>query len=246
MIALAQRQREFMESLLAPGGGEPRLEVYRRNMAENLHDALAAAYPVVQRLVGRAFFREAARRFARASPSASGDLNLFGEGFSLFLRSDDYAQSLPYLPDVARLEWACHESHRAPEAEPFDFAALARVAPELHGEIRFAAHPAVRLVESPYPIEALWAANQPDRDGSPGREAGPDRVLVHREGHRVRVSRVERAEWVFLTRIAGGAALASACEGLSEAEAGSLLGATLARYVERGVFSGFAFATGEA
>ena len=235
-----------MESLLVAGSGGPRLEVYRHNVAENLHGALAATYPVVQRLVGRPFFREAARRFARASPSASGDLNGFGEEFAPFLGSDAHAQSLPYLADVARLEWACHESHRASEAGPFDFAALARVAAELHGEIRFVAHPAVRLVESPYPIEALWEANQPERDGSPGRDAGPDHVLVHREDHRVRVRRVERAEWVFLTRLAGGATLARACEGLSEAESESLLGATLARHVKEGVFSGFALATGEA
>jgi hypothetical protein len=246
VIALAQWQREFMDSLYAAGVGAPRLEVYRRNVAENLHGALAATYPVVQRLVGRAFFREAARRFARASPSASGDLNGFGEEFALFLRGDAHAQSLPYLPDVARLEWACHESYRAPEAEPFDFAALACVVPELHGEIRFVTHPAVRLVESPYPIQALWEANQPDRDGSPERDVGPDRLLVHREDHLVRVRRLERAQWVFLTRIAAGATLACACEGLPEADSEILLGAALARHVKEGVFSGFALATGGA
>jgi hypothetical protein len=245
VIELARRQREFMDSLFASGEGAQRLEIYRRNVAENLHGALAATYPVVRRLVGRAFFREAARRFARASPSASGDLNGFGEEFAPFLRGDAHARSLPYLADVARLEWACHECYRAPEVEPFDFAALARVAPQRHGEIRFAVHPSVRLLESPYPIEALWEANQPDRDGSPGRDVGPDRLLVHREDHHVRVRRVERAEWLFLTRIAGGATLASACEGFSEIESESLLGATLARHVGEGVFSGFALATGE-
>ena len=34
-----------------------RLALYRRNMRATQHDALAATYPVVRRLVGDAFFR---------------------------------------------------------------------------------------------------------------------------------------------------------------------------------------------
>ena len=85
MSALGELQAQFLDEIFGDAPLDPRRAVYRRNVLANLHDALAAAYPVVRRLVGEAFFREAAERFARAHPSRSGDLHRFGEGFGQFL-----------------------------------------------------------------------------------------------------------------------------------------------------------------
>src|SRR5690349_19822275 len=78
MTSLAETQRRFLRDLYGAQALDPRAAVYRRNVLANLHDALAAAYPVVRRLVGEAFFREAARQFTQAHPSTSGDLHAFG------------------------------------------------------------------------------------------------------------------------------------------------------------------------
>ena len=240
MSTLARIQGDFMRSLFEERAADARLEIYRRNVLATLHDALAAAYPVVQRLVGTGFFREAAERFARAVPSRSGDLHLFGGGFAAFLADYPHARSLPWLADVARLEWACHESHYAADAAAFDFAALARVPAERHGEIRFALHPSVRLVRSDHPVVAIWEANQADRDGTPERDAGPDYAVVHRESGAARPRRIERGEWEFLERLAAGATLAAASEAPGDEEAARFLAAALARYVAAGIISGFA------
>lgn len=237
MSALSRLQGDFLESLFGPGALEPRLELYRRNVAASLEGALAAAYPVVRRLVGEAFFREAAWRYARAFPSASGDLHLFGAQFARFIAADPFAQSLAYLPDVARLEWACHESYHAADGAPFDFAALAAVPAQRHGELRFVLDAAVRLVESSHAIGAIWEANQPQRDGTPDRRTGADRLVVHREDGVVRVRPADADEWNFLSRLAAGATLASASARLRDE---GLLGAMLARFVAMGIVAGFA------
>jgi hypothetical protein len=241
MSTLARLQEEFLgalfdESLPQRGG----IEVYRRNVLANWRGALAAAYPVVRRLVGDAFFGEAAAQYARTFPSTSGDLNRYGDCFAQFLRGYPHARALAYLPDVARLEWACHESHHASDAPRLDFAALARVSAVQQSSIRFVLHPSVRLLRSPHPVVAIRAANQPGRDGSPERLEGPDDVLVWREDDVVRVARLERFEWEFLERLAQGALLEEAAAVLSDDEARSFLGAALARYVSTGVVSGFA------
>src|SRR5258708_2939398 len=146
MSSLATLQRDFMDALFEDAEAPWGIAVYRRNVQSNLHDALAAAYPAVRRLVGEGFFREAARRYSREHPSRSADLHEYGAQLARFLASYPHASTLPYLADVARLEWACHECLHAADAGSLDYAALGRGAAERHGGIRFVLHPAVRLV----------------------------------------------------------------------------------------------------
>src|SRR5260221_10407974 len=70
--ALGALQGEFLELLLRDDEVPPRVAIYRRNVLAALSGALEAAYPVTLRLVGAAFFVEAARTFARATPPTSG------------------------------------------------------------------------------------------------------------------------------------------------------------------------------
>lgn len=201
-----------LASRLDPGGeeGERRLAIYRRAVTANLVGALRGAHPVVVRLVGDGFFHEAARNFSRASPPASGDLNRFGSAFGDFLAAYAPAADLPWLADVARLEWACHEASMASEGAPLDTAALARVPPSSQPELRFSLHPSARRVRSRWPILAIWEANQPDRDGTPDRESGEDCVLVWREAGEVRAMRLDGPEEAFVEAIGAGLSLAQA------------------------------------
>jgi hypothetical protein len=241
VIALARTQSEFIDALFAAPGAalSPGLEIYRRNVLSNLAGALAAAFPVVRRLVGDAFFEEAAACFARASPSRSGDLHEYGGAFDAFLEGYAPARVLAYLPDVARLEWACHESQYAVDAPPLDFVTLGGVAPDRLGELRFTLHPAARLLRSAHPVVAIWDANQPERDGTPRRVAGPDCVVVQRAHRSVRVERVDAGEWELLAALADGASLEQASAALAPDEAERVLATSLARFVREGVICGF-------
>lgn len=219
MSVLAGFQREFLAAVL--GGDEPRdagLAVHRRNILGARHDALAAAHPVTRRLVGEVFFREAAERFALATPSTSGDLHAYGGAFAEFIAAYPHARELPYLPDVARLEWAVHESQDAADGKPLDLAALARLPQWALGDLRFGLHPAVRLVSSEHAILAIWEANQLGRDGVPARDAGPDRILVRRDGLAVMPVAVQAPEWELLRALARGDTLAEACTALEDPE----------------------------
>lgn len=239
MRALAATQREFIDALYSQASCEAGVEVYRRNMLANLGNALEATFPVVLRLVGDDFFREAARQSVRAHPSRAGDLNEYGRDFAIFLADYPHAQSLPYLADVARLEWACHESEQAADGAPLDLASLASVPPDAYPRIRFLLHPAVRLVRSSHPIEAIWSANQVDRDGTPERYEGADAVVVSRDEAAVRVQAVDEHEWNFLHALAIGATLEEASAALAEESAAQFLSEGLARLVREGIIGGF-------
>ncbi|HSN22454.1 MAG TPA: DNA-binding domain-containing protein [Usitatibacter sp.] len=259
MNGLARLQRAFAvaleegrdadAALAVRGAGvapEARVAFYRESLRIQRHDALAATYPVVRRLVGEAFFRAAAGRYAAAHPSRSGDLNLYGDAFAEFLAGDAPARALPYLPDVARLEWAIHESARAADAGPLDGAALAAVPAERQPAVRLALHPSVRLVASGHPIAAIRAANLPPRDGTMRGHWHPERVFVHREASAVRVRVVDAAEWALVEALRGGATLEEAVQAMGEEAARSRLADTLARLAAEGAIAGFSVAADRA
>ncbi|HEU4622795.1 MAG TPA: DNA-binding domain-containing protein [Burkholderiaceae bacterium] len=85
-----------------------RLAIYRANAIAACTRALRAHYPVCARLVGDEFFDATARAYRQAHPSTNGDLGHYGDAFAEFLRTFEHARSLPYLSDVAQLEWAVH------------------------------------------------------------------------------------------------------------------------------------------
>lgn len=248
---LAKLQQEFFAALVSgeakglssqfrgePAAAAARFAIHSRNAFANWTGALADAYPVVARLVGRAFFEEAARRYAIDNPSTSGDLHLLGAMFPEFLSGYPPAKSLGYLPDVAHLEWALHESSRADDARPFDFLALGRLSAKAYGAIRFTLHPAVRLLRSDFPVVAIWEANQPGRDGTPDREGEGDWVLVRRHGLEVSARRLDEPAWRFLAAISAGARLEEAASAFGEASR-ERLGGALQEFVADGVIAGF-------
>jgi hypothetical protein len=212
------------------------LAIYRNSVFANWSKALASTYPVVERLVGGAFFREAARQYAMAHPSRSGDLNALGAAFAQFLAGYPHASELPYLPDVARLEWACHESEMAADGGGLDFAALAQVPPEEQAGIRFRLQPAARIVESAYPVLALWEANQEERDGTPDRLEGADCVLVWREDGGARLQLLDAGDAGFIKALARALTLGEALEGAPE---GWNVGERLQHFAAHAVISGF-------
>lgn len=239
MSGLAERQQAFLDAVLGSDEGalDPGQAVYRRTILATWRGALAGQFPVVERLVGPAFFGEAARRYGLAHPSVSGNLHDYGARFASFLASHGPAQSLAYLPDVARLEWALHEAFHAPHAPPFDRDALAAVAPEDYPDLRFRLDPAVRLVGSPHPVLALWEANQPTRDGTPDATEGPARVLVFRDAEVAWPEALESDAFSFLEACNRGETLEAIAGRLQTPET---LPALLQRFVASGVIAGFA------
>ena len=72
-----------------------RFGVYRNNVTVSLIEALADTFPVVQQLVGDAFFRVMAGEFARQSPPTSPVLAWYGDAFADFIVAFTPATGVP-------------------------------------------------------------------------------------------------------------------------------------------------------
>jgi hypothetical protein len=217
------------------------LQVYRNNTFANLTDALAAVYPVVQRLVGAGFFGYLADRYIRSHPPRSGNLHDFGAGMAGFVAAFEPASALVYLPDVARLEWAWHEAFHAAEAGVPDPARLATLTSDRYSRLRFHLHPSARLLASDYPVLRIWEANQdgPEHDAIIDLGAGSEWLLIIRRQLEVLIERLSPGDYRLLQASQRGVSLESACEQALAAEPGLDLAAALRRHLTRGTFTGF-------
>jgi hypothetical protein len=225
MRALREIQTAFADAILMGRGGE-RLQIYRNNVFISLRQALADVYPVVRRLVGEEFFNQLARRFVREYPSRSGSLHDFGRELGQFLEKLRDLSELPYLPDVAALEWALHEVFHEAEARPFDFSMLSD--PE---NAKLPLHPAARLIASRYPVLAIWETNQAEDPGVVGLDAGGDWLIVFRDGLERQILRVTPGEFALLGALAQHMTLGEACEAALAAEPQLDLAAAMGRFV---------------
>lgn len=217
-----------------------RLAVYRNNTEAGLTEALRETFPVLCRLVGEDFFAATARAFLRRHPPASGCLLDFGEKLPAFLEGFEPAGTLPYLPDVTRLEWAFHSSYHAADRLPLPPAALAAVPPERHGRLRLGLHPSARLLASDWPVLRIFELNQPDcRDESTLdlRREGSCRVLAVRPELEVALHALEPGEFAFLAALEREADLATAYDAAAAIDPGFDLARTLLAGFERGAFA---------
>src|SRR5262245_7836171 len=164
MLSLREQQAGFAAAIFnsarphVPGiradGISPgvRLGFYRTNVFENYRKALATTYPAVAKLVGEGFFSLLAREFVLRYPSLSGDVGRHGEQFAEFLRQHASARELPYLSDVARLEWCIEESFNEADHARLSLTSLGAVPEEQLGRLRFLLAPSCRLMTSPFPV----------------------------------------------------------------------------------------------
>jgi hypothetical protein len=163
---------------------EARIALYRHHVLTTLTDVLRAAYPVVCRLIDRRFFAYAADQYIRQQPPTGPCLFEYGATFARFLATFPPCAALVYLPDVARLEWAMHAAWYAEDAVPLEPARLRSVAPDQLAYLMLAFDPSASYVSSPWPIDRIWCANQPDADSSDTvhLEAGAAYLEVRRLG----------------------------------------------------------------
>ncbi len=224
-------------------GSDPahRFGIYRNNVLVSLVDSLADTFPVVAALVGDEFFRAMAGEFVRANLPTSPILYRYGADLPRFLTAFPPAGSLPYLADVARLEFACVRALHAAEGATLPAETLERLlrTPGLLPGLRVRFDPAFLLLSSRYAIVSIWSAHQ-ERGTLGGVDPLiPEHAWIQRHGHAVRVQSVGHGEMEFSAALLRGETLHSAADAAHDAEPGFNFSAGLVALLERRVIVGF-------
>ncbi len=250
--ALHKLQADFTAALRDPDRPPPaairatsaaqcraRFNIYRNNMHASLAAALESRFPVIRRLVGDEFFRAMALVFVQQRPPSSPVLARYGAGFAAFLDAFEPVRDLPYLPDIARLEWARNEAYHAADAPAAGIADLAALPETALPMARLRLHPALRLVLSEYPIVSLWQTNSHDAEVRPlGADAPGETALVTRPLLEVQVTALPPGGAAFIAAVQRGASFAEAAD--AALDGGTDLPSLLATLFDAGAITGIA------
>jgi hypothetical protein len=207
LLPLAEVQQRFTSAVLlgeAPDlafkgrvPADAAFAVHRNTVIGGLVNALRLSFPTVDALVGERFFDTAGQQFAISHPPRHPGLDEFGQQFIDFLHGLPAAACLPYLADVARLDWAIGHALRRPAMQRA-FALDARVSlllPQSLSVLRLA-----------YPAHAIRAAIGDDEAlASLDMAPAEYRILVWRKGDTAAVQPIRTEAGNFLHALIGGA-----------------------------------------
>jgi len=251
-LALPELQRLFFQriggaaadpALLAAVAPSPtldsdgRLGVYADAYFWRLHGVLRDDYPKVAAVLGPVALETIARDYLATQPSDNPSARHFGRRFAAFL--DGRADVAPFLPDLARLEWARVDAFDAPDAPALALADLRTIAPEDWPGLRFVAQPSLTVLRSAWPVHAAWASPE----GTPVSPAETVVRVWRAPDWRVLHGPMDGAEEQALAALTAGEPFAVLCETFAHLEpeaAARETAATLARWVEDGLLAGVA------
>ena len=237
-------QREFAVMLSDPVAPRGRAAIYHHNRRANFRKALALEYPLVERIVGAEFFDRLALDFMTANPSRSGDLHHVGEAFPAFLAGGlaSRGSAYEYVFDLARLEWAWQCALIAADAPALGPGALAAFPQHEWPRLRLQLQPALRVIESPWPIHTLFVEHRREQPVIVQLTAGGECAGVVRHNGIVEVHRLEESDAALWRALANGASLEAAVAATLEATPAETfeLGAALARLFTLGAVANLA------
>ena len=221
MPALLDLQRSFIDAIvigdasgldaaIVGNGVSPAqcIQVYRNNTFITLTEALAATYPAIVRLVDRGFFDYAAAQFIPGNLPDRPCLFEYGGGFGDFLAGFDPVADYPFLPDVARLEWAVNAAWNSPARTPLAFEALARAATSAGETLRLSLD--ALYLASGWNVDEIWQANRGGADTEILPISQPVRLQIRCGGPGVMVERLDPAAWSLRHHLARGETLGHA------------------------------------
>jgi len=157
-----------------------RLNIYYNNTLLGLTDVLAAAYPVLQKIVGESFFRTLVHHFIEIHSQSTGNRHTFGAELGAFLSSFHPAAPWPYLSDVAAIEWAYFQAAIADDALAIDFNGLTNLMSE-QTDFVLSLHPGVYFIDLRFNALEIWQEHQKNEIETITLFENPQTVLVWRD-----------------------------------------------------------------
>lgn len=134
-----------------------RLNIHINTYRETLGAAIRNRFPVVEVFVGEEFLVKLAQAYVLKSPPRSASLRDCLYEFPAFIRTFEPVAHIPYLADLAALEFLVQEvQERAPGPVLSETAANARL--QSARALTLAEH--VSAIESDYPIISFWMVGQ--------------------------------------------------------------------------------------
>jgi hypothetical protein len=207
-----------------------RLQLHRHHVTRSISAALAATFPTVAALVGQDFFSLLARDFMAGTALEDPVLSRYGEDFPQFIATKQDMHGLPYLADVARLDWALNVAFHAGLEPRLSATDLAGWSQDCLLSLSARLPTGSSLIESAYPLDLIWQASQPSSSvDKVDLAAGAACLVVFRRSEDAAFAVLTPGEAAFIERLRQDDRLANAAQHASRVEEDFDLAATFGR-----------------
>ena len=223
------------------------LRAYRANAQALAQSSLQASHPVLRQLLGEDNFRHLAQDFWQAMPPERGDVAQWGGALPAYLPQVAPLQELlaehPYLPDVARVEWALHTAATATDAA-LDAPSFELLSTQDPAQLRFVLSPGCALIRSAHPVVAVvhWHDARATSEHDAAREAlarhEAQNALIWRRGLRPMLGAADAASAALIEATLHRQPLAAALDAAFAQRADFDVSAWLQQAVQTGVLLG--------
>jgi len=228
-LSLSKLQSEFKQYLMLQSGhisahidsseelsNDFRLAIYANAYRMRLIETLEKDYPAVLYLLGEDVFAQTALAYITAHPSKHPSLRWFGQNFSGFVGQDEQLASMPYICELAKLEWLLVEAFDAKDVYQCQESDVANVPPEAWPSLVLHFHPSVHVFQYHWNIIPIWQAEQNETiPPTPVRLDSQEVCLVWRQDLKTRYRTLEADEALVLEPMAEGADFSDMCALLS-------------------------------
>lgn len=207
-MRLAESQEKFYQALFSDKvdyslfkGNEilnaERLTIYRHSICGNRVAALSRLFKCCAKMVGDAYWQQWVETFIAEQPSQATDITACGVNFSDFIAAQpEITAQLPYLADLARLEWAWHQCfHQATRI--ITSTSLSQAIAEQGDELSLYLTPGIQFISSIYPLADLWQLSQTADNEIVILDESADGYyfILHREHDSIRIKQPSQACW---------------------------------------------------
>ena len=166
MNPLAKLQHQFQTRVVDPhaedvpawvsagGRADPLTQItaYSYAYRARLQEVLEKDFPAVHMAIGDEDFYQLVDAYIQAHPSRYFSLREFGQFFPEFIQQPDR----PWLSELARFEWTFCGAFDAADAPLLTEQDMAAIAPERWPQLRFVAHPSLRILSFDWNIPQMW------------------------------------------------------------------------------------------
>ena len=164
--------------------------------------------------MGDICFTQLAKGYCQQYPLKDSHLNRYGLHFPRWLANEISQHSafegLPYLPELAELEWQINQSYYAMDLANFlqaphhHLTALAELNEEMQQQAILLLRPDVALLSCHYPVQQVWGKHKGLHGAAVPAGLSCRYLVVYRDRFKVSLSVISQAEMQLLQAIQSG------------------------------------------
>ncbi|MET1028837.1 MAG: putative DNA-binding domain-containing protein [Dongiaceae bacterium] len=210
-------ERRIAELGIVGAGLAParRLGIYRNHHRISLGEALTRTFAATAATIGAEAFEVLHHDFVAGFPPMAPCLVEYGAAFPDFLAQDRRLAALPYLADLARLDWALHRAQQAVEAEVFTAQHLAGLQETGLAALVLKPHPSFSLLRSSFPLLRIWRLAEGETEEAVSLDEGGCNLLIWRRDGVVTRGEIDDATAHVIAALIAGTSLGEATVSLA-------------------------------